>query len=290
MIVTTRDGVDLAIREHGSRTASHTVVLLHGWCMNTNAWNLQVSQLIDQWGADIRVIGYDHRGHGDSAAAPVETYRVDQLADDLAVVLEALAVTGRLTLVGHSMGGMTALAYLGRPADQRPVEPHSIVLVATAAGKLAERGIGRLLKSRASDAVCAVGYQFPRLATGVVRAFGRPVARALRIWAEESLGGAIDTTPLSSQLGFMQGLKAYNHYATLPTITARTTIISGGADTLTPAQHGRDMAAGIAGARLIYRPEASHMVLHEEPELVTAAISDAIAAGREVNAPALLAA
>jgi pimeloyl-ACP methyl ester carboxylesterase len=75
----------------------------------------------------------------------MNSYRIDQLADDLAQVLIALDVTGPLTLVGHSMGAMTALAYLGRPAAERPVEPHGLVLVATAAGKLAERGLGRLL-------------------------------------------------------------------------------------------------------------------------------------------------
>jgi hypothetical protein len=30
------------------------------------------------------------------------------------------------------MGGMAALAYLGRPASKRPIEPDSLVLVATA--------------------------------------------------------------------------------------------------------------------------------------------------------------
>ncbi|EUA17273.1 putative alpha/beta hydrolase [Mycobacterium xenopi 3993] len=44
--------------------------------------------------------------------------------------------------MGHSLGGMTALAYLGRPACDRPVEPKGLVLVATAAGRLAERGWG----------------------------------------------------------------------------------------------------------------------------------------------------
>ena len=95
----------------------------------------------------MRVISYDHRGHGTSARAPINTYRIDQLADDLAQVLTALEVTTPLTLVGHSMGAMTVLAYLGRPAAERPVEPQGLVLVATAAGKLAERGLGGYWRS-----------------------------------------------------------------------------------------------------------------------------------------------
>ena len=92
-----------------------------------------MTQLIRGWGNNIRIISYDHRGHGDSGSASMHTYRIDRLADDLAELLVALGVTGPLTLAGHSMGGMTALAYLRRPASKRPVEPESLVLVATAA-------------------------------------------------------------------------------------------------------------------------------------------------------------
>src|SRR6201993_1659090 len=124
--VTTSDGVRLSVRDAGSRAAGHTVVLLHGFCLNKDSWNIQMRQLIRRWGNDIRIISYDHRGHGDSGNAAMHTYRIDRLADDLAELLVALGVTGPLTLVGHSMGGMTALAYLGRPASTRPVEPESL--------------------------------------------------------------------------------------------------------------------------------------------------------------------
>src|ERR1700733_966362 len=73
------------------------------------------------------------------------SYTIDQLADDLAQVLRVLDVTGSLTVAAHSMGGMTVLAYLQRPQPERPVDPIGLVLVATAAGKLTERGLGRLL-------------------------------------------------------------------------------------------------------------------------------------------------
>ena len=116
------------------------MVLLHGLCLDQSSWDIQIGQLIRKWGNDIRIISYDHRGHGDSADAPMHTYRIEQLADDLATLLIALRVKGPLTLAGHSMGGMTALAYLARSASHRPVEPKSLVLVATAAGKLAQPG------------------------------------------------------------------------------------------------------------------------------------------------------
>jgi pimeloyl-ACP methyl ester carboxylesterase len=91
------------------------------------------------------------------------TYRIDRLAADLDEVLTALNVTAPLTLVGHSMGAMAALAYLSRPASERSVDPHGLVLVAAAAGKLAQRGLGRLLGTRAWHRVgryswCSAGH------------------------------------------------------------------------------------------------------------------------------------
>src|SRR5260370_37959595 len=104
----------------------------------------------------------------------MSTTRIDEVADDLAHVLTALDVTGPLTLVGHSMGGMTALAYLARPAAERPVEPHGLVLVATAAGKLAERGLARLLATPAPAALVGLIEHTPQHAlhalVGPVRA------------------------------------------------------------------------------------------------------------------------
>jgi pimeloyl-ACP methyl ester carboxylesterase len=295
-IVTTGDGVPLSVRDCGSHAAGHTVVLLHGFCLNKDSWNIQMTQLIRHWGNNIRIISYDHRGHGDSGSAPMHTYHIDRLADDLAGLLVALGVTGPLTLVGHSMGGMTALAYLGRPASKRPVEPESLVLVATAAGKLGSRGLGRLLGTPATHMLYQLVHRMPRAGTDeVVRLLARPAYAALTRHggygdaAPKSLvavsAAAINATPSTTKVGFLRGLKDYDHYQTLSSITANTTIISGGADRLTPTWHARDLADGIPGATLIHRPTAGHMLMHEVPQVVTGAISCAIAAGRPVLAP-----
>ena len=149
--VTTSDGARLAVRDYGrADTAEHTVVLLHGLCLTKSSWALQIRELLRRWGSSLRIISHDHRGHGGSTGAEMPTYRLGRLAADLAEVLIALRVSGPLTLAGHSMGGMTALAYFGRPASDRPVEPQGLVLIATAAGRLAQRGLGRLLATPAT--------------------------------------------------------------------------------------------------------------------------------------------
>jgi pimeloyl-ACP methyl ester carboxylesterase len=247
-----------------------------------------VAQLIRRWGNNIRIISYDHRGHGDSGGAPMHTYRIDRLAGDLAELLVALGVTGALTLVGHSMGGMTALAYLGRPTSKRPVEPESLVLVATAAGNLGAHGFGRLLRTPATSMLYHLVQHMPRTGIDeVIQFLARPVSAALTRHggygdaAPKSLvemsAAAINATPSTTKVGFLRGLKEYDCSQTLSAITAKTTIISGGADKLTPMWHARELADGIPVAKLIHRPTAGHTLLHEVPQVVTGAISAAIA-------------
>ncbi len=282
--VTVRDGVRLAVRDQGAIDAEATIVLLHGLCLDQGSWAGQIRHLTRRWGARIRIISYDHRGHGRSDSAPTSSYVVEQLAADLADILSALDVTGPLTLVGHSMGGMVALSYLGRPPADRPVEPHGVVLVATAAGRLAERGVARLLASPATDVLCKFATRAPQRA---VRVLTKPVRAAMALQvgdhARATLSSLFETAmaaaSLTTAVGFLPGLRSYDQFSTLASIRARTTIISGGADLLTPPSHSRDMADAIPGATHVHIPTAGHMLPHEASEEVADAISRMIAAG-----------
>ncbi|WP_139803387.1 alpha/beta fold hydrolase [Mycobacterium avium] len=289
--VPTSDGVSLSVREYGSAAASRTVVLLHGCCLDKESWCLQVEALIERWGTDIRIIAYDHRGHGDSGQAPMHTYTVQRLAADLAELLVALGVSGRVYFMGHSLGAMSILAYAALPADQRPVEPDGLVLIATAAGKLTERGLGRLLTNPVIDLLYELVRHAPRASTdAIVRAAARPIWRQLTRFGyanptggtavlAKAAAGAINATPLATKIGFLRDLRGYDQSSTLPSITAQTIVLAGERDLLTPPTHGRDLAAGIAGATLVQLPGVGHMLLHEAPHVVTDAI-DALLGGR----------
>jgi pimeloyl-ACP methyl ester carboxylesterase len=284
-IVIVRDGVRLAVRDQGPRHAEATVVLLHGLCLEKGSWGGQIHQLTRQWGDRIRIISYDHRGHGGSGSAPKRTYTVAQLAEDLADVLTALHVTGPLTLAGHSMGGMVALAYLGLPQADRPVQPHGLVLAATAAGRLAERGIARLLASPAMDMLCGLAAFAPQRA---LRLLTKPVCATLALQvgshARSTLAALFAnalaaTASLDSAVGFLPSLRSYDQTSTLGSVRAQTIILSGGADVLTPPSHSHDMAAAIPGAAHEHIPMAGHMLLQEATHAVTDAISRTIVTG-----------
>jgi pimeloyl-ACP methyl ester carboxylesterase len=276
-IITTRDGVRLAVRDYGSVAADHTVVLLHGLCLTQESWAIQIRHLRRHWGRTVRIISYDHRGHGRSAGGPMHTYRIDRLATDLADVLTALNVGGSLILAGHSMGGMTALAYLG--AHNRPVEVQGLVLVATAAGRLTERGLGRLIGTPATRILFDVVNHMPRRATEhAITGLLRPVSGALAKLFGKGLGavGAESSVSLATAAGFLLSLKEFDQYPTLTSIAANTIILSGGTDLATPAAHARDLAIAIPGATHLHRPNAGHMLLHETPHCVSAAINNAM--------------
>jgi pimeloyl-ACP methyl ester carboxylesterase len=99
---------------------------------------------------------------------------------------------------------------------------------------------------------------------GIVRYSGNGIA--------EATTSAVHTISLTTAAGFLLGLKRYDQYGTLNSIGAKTIIISGGADVLTPVTHASDLAAAIPGAVHLHRPNAGHMLLQEETQLVNDAI------------------
>ena len=221
------------------------------------------------------------------------TYEIDQLAADLAEVLTALRITGPLTLAGHSMGGMTALAYFGRPASMRPVEPQGLVLVGTAAGSIAERGISRLLATPATGALFGLVHRMPQRATDkAVQALIRPLGSALSRFSSDGTAiaavaaAAIRTTSLTTAAGFLPSLKRYDVYHALKAISAKTFVVSGGTDLLTPASHSRDLAAAIPDAVHLHAPTAGHMLLQDAAECVCNAITRAMGMRRGSRRPA----
>ena len=102
--VTASDGVRLSVTIDG-REDGPTVVLVHGYPDNSSMWGGVAASL----GAEHRVVTYDVRGAGQSDKPPGRaSYRLDQLADDLRAVVEAVQPTGKVHLVAHDWGSIQA--------------------------------------------------------------------------------------------------------------------------------------------------------------------------------------
>ena len=107
----TQDGTEIFYRDLGTGTP---VVLIHGWPLSGDMWDIQLNYLAEH---GVRAIAYDRRGFGRSDQ-PWSGYDYDTLASDLNDLLEELDVRGA-TLVGFSMGGGEVVRYLSRYGTSR---------------------------------------------------------------------------------------------------------------------------------------------------------------------------
>ena len=100
------DSINIFYQEYGSGTP---VIFIHGWPLNHEMWEYQLSELSKQ---NIRCIAYDRRGFGKSDR-PWQGYDYDTLADDLNELINQLNLS-KVVLVGFSMGGGEVARYLGK--------------------------------------------------------------------------------------------------------------------------------------------------------------------------------
>ena len=103
-----RDGAPLFYTTHGEGPA---VILLHGYTGDHRVWEALVPALA----RDFRVIVPDLPGCGQSAVPPEPS--IPGMAAAVVALLDELAVD-RATVVGHSMGGYTALEMLARTPER----------------------------------------------------------------------------------------------------------------------------------------------------------------------------
>jgi len=108
---TTKDGTQLYYKDWGT---GRPVVFSHGWPLSGDAWEAQMFHLASN---GFRCIAHDRRGHGRSSQ-PWNGNHMDQYADDLAELMEALELRNVL-MVGHSTGGGEVARYIGRHGTKR---------------------------------------------------------------------------------------------------------------------------------------------------------------------------
>lgn len=101
----TISGVDIHFTDVGSGTP--IFVFVHGWACDRACWDAQLSEL----STNNRCIAVDLRGRGESS--PVPPYAVGQALEDVAQLIRELQLPP-VILVGHSLGGIVALALNGR--------------------------------------------------------------------------------------------------------------------------------------------------------------------------------
>ena len=109
--ITTKDGTGIFYRDWGQ---GQPILFSHGWPLSADAWN---GQMLFFGSQGYRVIAHDRRGHGRSDQ-PWQGNNMDQYADDLANLVEALDLRDTV-MIGHSTGGGEVARYIGRHGTGR---------------------------------------------------------------------------------------------------------------------------------------------------------------------------
>ncbi len=259
--VTAPDGARL----HGARfgdPSGDTIVLVHGFIESIGFWGPVVHRLAD---AGFDVVAVDQRGHGASARGEAP-YTTATLAADLRAWFEALDLTDA-TLVGHSMGGVTAMAFATDEADVARVRTERLVLVTTLASPVQVQGTGAIELS--TDRTLAVLDRILRLERAgllfLLNTFGTRPARAA---LEATRAGILGTDPRSRADAFAM-LQDFDLRPALASIDLPTLVVAGSHDGLTPLAANEVIAEAIPGARIEVVPGRGHMLPFEAPDALT---------------------
>ncbi len=237
------------------------VVLIHGFPLDRSMWFHQRSSI----GSMYRVILPDLRGHGTSAA-PDGIYTVDEMADDVLELLDALQITDPVVVGGLSMGGYVALSIAAR----HPERLKALMLMNTRASadtpeaaRVREELARQIETSGNTKAVVAV--MLPKLfARATFEHHPEVVAR---------MHDRMARTPARAVAGTLRGLAIRpDRTPDLPGIGVPTLILAGVDDALISVEESESMARLIPGAKLVIIPEAGHMAPLENHQVTDAAI------------------
>jgi pimeloyl-ACP methyl ester carboxylesterase len=277
--VQSADGTTLAARVAGPEGAP-VIVFAHSYAMSSAVWLYQMRDLSDEF----RVVAYDLRGHGDSGPASGRAYTTATLAQDLAAVIDATA-TGPVLVAGHSMGGISIMAY----GQEYPGEVRDRLAGAALLNTASSRLVWRGLLSAGAVTIGGLQQALRRRARdgGVLRLPGARandltylLTRMLALSAEASpahvafVEEQIVGSPSDVLAAFARTLGSLDLDDALEHLDVPVIVIAGDSDRLTPRRQARDLAAALPDARLVELAGVGHFSTLEAADAVTGHLRD----------------
>lgn len=242
------------------------IFFIHGFPLSHRMWDQQLTSLADKF----RVIAPDLRGFGGSGVTS-GTVTIEQMADDCASILMTLELHEAVDVVGLSMGGYVAMQL----AYRHPALLKHLVLCNTkAAPDSADAAANRLKMAdhvlRAGNEIVATAM-LPRLFASHVASQYPEVVAAVR--------QMILTTAPEGLAAAQRGMAIRpDARPGLPTITARTLVVCGSEDVISPPDEMQTIADAIPGARYLEFAGQGHMTPMEAPGPFNAALVDFLTA------------
>jgi pimeloyl-ACP methyl ester carboxylesterase len=245
----TKDGRTICYREAGSGPA---LVLVHGIGSRAFSWEAQLASGVSRY----RVIAWDAPGYGESDPFPDAKPKAEDYASALAALMDGLGIR-QAHIVGHSLGAIMA----GSFARLYPDRVLSLVLAAPARGYGSASAELREQKLRERlDVLDAVGVQgmAEKRSHVLVSPNASPQALAKVKAAQASV----------NPHGYRQAVYMLNGADVCqdgPGIRARTLVMCGTADVVTPEKGCRIIADSVPGARYASLPGLGHCFNIEDP-------------------------
>jgi 3-oxoadipate enol-lactonase len=232
-----------------------TLLLSNSLGTAIDMWEDQMAPLAEHF----RVLRYDQRGHGRTAAPP-GPYRLEELAADALALLDRLGIE-RVSFCGASLGGMTGM-FLAAHAPERI---DRLALCCTSAHiPPRERWLERAALVR-SDGVEAV-------AEASLERWFTPAMRGRRTEVVDRLRRTLLEIDPEGYAACCEALAEADLRGDLLAIRAPTLVITGEDDLSTPPAHGQLIADSVVDARCMMLSPARHLANVERADEVNRAL------------------
>ena len=240
------------------------ILLVHGFPLDHTMWAAQIDALAKSY----RVIAPDVRGFGESPLGEANAdagISMAQYADELAELVDAIAIKEPFVLAGFSMGGYIAWQFFRKHGDRLRAliqcdtraaadsdEPRAGRI--KMAENVAEWGSGRVAEMMGPKLFAPKTFETKPEVVAAVRCVVERTPPAAIAAAQRGMAARPDVTSL------------------LPTINLPTLILVGEHDAISTRDEMTSIAKAIPDAQLVEIPEAGHMTTMENPEAVNVAL------------------
>ncbi len=238
-----------------------SVVFIHGAQNDHSVWSLQ-----SRWFAHhgFGVLAVDLPGHGRSTGKPLPT--IEDLADWVELLLEktgAGAAAKTVSLVGHSMGSLTAIEC----ASRHPARIAKVALIGTAVPMPVSDALLGAARDKEAKAIAMINAwsHSPR---GLIGGYAVPGVwhfGAARRLMERQKPGVLHND-LAACNAYAHGMDAAAGLA-CPAL-----VVSGSRDMMTSPKAAAKLAAAIKDVRSITLDGAGHALMAEQPDAVLDAL------------------
>ena len=250
------DGV--ALRYELSGTGNRTLVLVHEMGGSLESWD----EVVPHLASSRRVLRYDTRGAGMSQKIRGEL-SFATMAADIAALLDALGITGKVALAGVAVGGAIALQFAG----QFPDRASAVIVGSPATGIAAARRPAALERVARIEALGMASVVEDSMLNGYppeLRGDGNRFEQFRARW--------LGNDP-SSYATIWRMLANADMQETLSWIRCPALVIGGSLDRVRPPDTAQDVARTIPGARYV-EVGTGHYMAVQTPGLIADSIDE----------------